>query len=602
MELAIPIIALGGLYLASKNENKVKQKTDNYAKEGFQSASQSRHALPNTDLPNKNYPQEYPIETADVEQTSRLSTIHKYDTPSTYTDKYFNTVVYPESSGTNAFTSMNGEQVAAEYFQHNNMTPFFGSKQRSQIQEYSATEGILDNYSGSGTQFVTKEEQSPLFAPGENIQHAYGAPNQNDFFQARVNPSMRMANVKPFDSQNVGPGLGLGASNEGSGGFNSGMTMRDQWMPKTVDELRTDNNKRASGVRLLGHEGPASYSIQNVPTSNNIGRLEKNRVERAWEMNSDRYFTTTGVEKGQTARAIPIDRRVHRPETSASYIGIAGTTLPETYTTGEYMESKHMDLGNVPFGVASVTGKQTGNDHEYEMKANTAYPNNRSINTTETYFGAFSSAIGAAVAPLLDELRPSRKENTIGTLRPYQNAHTKISNSYIFNPADRPNPTIRETTESNKYTPGVNTNQNGGAYITTDHRAQKQQRDTTSTSYMGNSSAGAGTKELKPYDAAYRQRNNETKSSTIQGHMVQGNMNLQNDYMNMRNRNGEIKNHRPLVQTSAPKQFNDTDKMGQQHSKQMYNSNIQLDRSTPDLLNAFRNNPYTHPIPGSKRA
>ena len=172
MELAIPIIALGGLYLASKNENKVKQKTDNHAKEGFQSASQSRQALPNTDLPNKNYPQEYPIETADVEQTSRLSTIHKYDTPSAYTDKYFNTVVYPESSGTNAFTSMNGEQVAAEYFKHNNMTPFFGSKQRSQIQEYSATEGILDNYSGSGTQFVTKEEQSPLFAPGENIQHA----------------------------------------------------------------------------------------------------------------------------------------------------------------------------------------------------------------------------------------------------------------------------------------------------------------------------------------------------------------------------------------------------------------------------------------------
>jgi len=31
------------------------------------------------------------------------------------------------------------------------------------------------------------------------------------------------------------------------------------------------------------------------------------------------------------------------------------------------------------------------------------------------------------VAPLLDELRPSRKENAIGTMRPYQNAHTGIS-------------------------------------------------------------------------------------------------------------------------------------------------------------------------------
>ena len=596
MELAIPIIALGGLYMASKNENKC---ATGPAQEGFQSAGQNALPLPNTDIPNQNFPQEYPVESAEIEQTSKLSTINKYDTPSTYTDKYFNTLIYPETSTTNAFTSMTGERVNADYFQHNNMTPFFGAKQRSQIQEYSATEGILDTYSGSGTQFVTKEEQSPLFAPDENYQHAFGAPNKNDFYQSRVNPSMRMANVKPFESQNVGPGLGLGATSEGSGGYNSGMALRDQWMPKTVDQMRTDNNKRASGVGLFGHEGPAMSHIQNVPTSDNMGRMEKNRVERTWDMGPERYFTTTGVEKGQTARAIPIDRHVHRPETTTSYVGAAGTQLPETYTTGEYMESNHMDLGQVPFGVATMTNKQQGNDHEYERKSQNAYPNNRSAHTQETYFGAFGSAIGAVVAPLLDELRPSRKENVIGTLRPYQNAHTGVSNSYLFNPADRPNPTIRETTEKNKYTPGVNTNQRGGAYMTTDHNAPKQQRDTTSASYTGNSSAGAGTKQYRPYDAEYRQRNNEIKSSTIKGHMVQGNMSLQNDYINMRNRAGEIKNSRPLIQTAGPKQMNGADQLGQQHSKQMYNSNIQLDRNTPDMLNAFRNNPYTHPIPGS---
>ena len=447
MELAIPIIALGGLYVSSKNEKKKR-------KENFETKR-----LPNTDLPDKNYPQENPVQNIELDRTSKLSTINKYDTPSTYTDKYFSQIVYPESSEASAFTSMTGEKVDAEYFKHNNMTPFFGSKSRSQILEHDSSEGILDNYAGSGTQHVTKSEQSPLFSPGENYQYAFGAPNKNDFYQSRVNPSMRMANVKPFESENVGPGLGLGQSNEGSGGYNSGLALREQWMPKTVDQLRTDNNKRASGVALLGHEGPARNHIQSVPTSDNIGRMEKNRVERTWDMGyGERNFTTTGVEKGPTARAIPIDRHVHRPETTTSYVGVAAGQQPETYTTGEYMESNHMDLGQVPWGVISGTGKQVGTDHDYEAKSQHAYPNNRST-TTETYFGAFSTTIGAVIAPLLDELRPSRKENTIGNLRPYQNAQTSISSSYIFNPADRAPPTIRETTESNKHILGVNKNQ-----------------------------------------------------------------------------------------------------------------------------------------------
>jgi hypothetical protein len=594
MELAIPLLALGGLYVASKSKP-----SDQTQLEGFVGGEQE--ALPNTDIPNQNYPKEYPIENADYEQTSRLSTINKYDTPSVYTDKYFTEKLYPQSSGTDSFTSMTGQKVNAEYFQHNNMTPFFGSKSRSSVLDANASEGILDNYSGAGTQHIRKEEQSPLFSPGDNYQYAYGAPNQNDFYQSRVNTSMRMANVKPFESQQVGPGLGLGASNEGSGGFNSGMAMREQWMPKTVDELRTDNNRRASGVGLLGHEGPALSAIQNVPTAAQMGRFEKNRVERTFDMGyGERNFTTTGVEKGPTLHAIPIDRHVHRPETTASYVGNAQSQLPETYTTGEYMDSKHMDLGEVPLGIASgITGKHTGNSGEYERQSKTAYANNRSVSNQDTYFGGLGSTIGAVIAPLLDELRPSRKENVVGTLRPYQNAHTSVSSSYLFNPADRPSATIRETTEQNKYLPGVNTNQRGGAYLSTDHNAPKQQRDTTSASYMGNASAGAGTKELRPYDAEYRQRNNDIKSSTIQGQMVQGNLKLANHHINQHNRSGEKKNTRSLTQTAAPRQLAGTEFMGQQHSKQQYNSTIQLDRNTPDMLDAFRNNPYTHSITGS---
>lgn len=593
MEFAIPIIALGGLYMASKTsssttkENPMKNPypMKNQMPEGFVGS------LPNTDIPNMNYPSELPLTSSELQQTSKLSTVNKYDTPSVYTDKYFNGDVYPKSSVSNSFTSMTGQKVDSNYFQHNNMTPFFGAKNRSTILDSNSTEGVLDNYVGSGTQTISKSEQSPLFSPGQNFHHPHGAPNKNDFYQSRVNPSLRMANTKPFESINVGPGLGQGASSEGSGGYNSGMAVREQWMPKAVNEMRTDNNPRAGGVGMLGHEGPANSSIKNLGS---IGQQEKNRVERTWDVGPERYFTTTGVEKGQTLHSIPIDRHTHRPETSVSYAGGAGTHLPETYQSGEYMESKHMDLGDVPLGIASLTGKHGGLEEDYESKSKKAYPNNRGIE--ETYFGAFSGAIGAVIAPLLDELRPSRRQNVIGSLRPYQNAHTGISSSYLFNPADKPDPNNRETTEVNKFIPGVNANQRGGAYETTEHHANAQERDTTSAYYVGGSSAAEGTRAIRPYDAEYRQRNNEIKSSTIQGQMVQGNMNIPTSAINMRNRMGETRNDRTLNQTAAPKQIMTTNMMGEQHARQEYQSTIQLERNAPDVMTGFKKNPYTYDI------
>jgi hypothetical protein len=597
MEIVIPLVALSGLYFVSKDRNRSTNTTEDEVDVNAYENFQTYGSLPNTDLPNKNYPEEYPINptTQELDVTSKLSVTNKFDAPSVYTDKYFNQEIYKQTDG-QTFKSMTGETVNSSYFEHNNMTPFFGTRNRSNILEADSTEGVLDAYTGSGTQIIRKTEQSPLFSPGENYQYAHGAPNQNDFYQSRVNPSMRMANMKPFESQQVGPGLGLGTeSNAGSGGFNSGMEMREAWMPKTVDELRTTNNQRAGGIGLLGHEGPATHFTK---TLGSIGKVEKNRVERAWEHSPDRYFTTTGVEKGPTLHAIPMLRDVSRPETTMSYTGVATSQNPsQAGVTGEYMESKHMDLGPIPIGIANAVGHSQAASTDYGGLQNTqTYSNNRTSTGDETYFGAFGGAIGAVVAPLLDELRPSRKQNAIGTMRPYQNAQSKVGSSYLFNPADRPAPTIRETTEKNNFVSGVNSNQRGGAYKVTEHQPVRNERDTTNVSYAGGSSAAAGAKAIRPYDAEYRQRNNDIKSSTIQGHMVKGSTSILNATVNQQNRNGEIANNRQTMMTLGPRQVAGTEFMGQAHARQEYNSAIQLDRNTPDILDAFRKNPYTHSL------
>lgn len=583
MELAIPLIALGGLYIASNQSSK---------NETFRNRAEG---LPNTDIPDRNYPIDQSYEDPERDLTAKLSTVNRYDGGQAYTDKYFNQDMNSAHTDTLSaaaqYKSLTGNTVDSDYFRHNNMQPYFGSHIRGRADP-NMSETIMDNYTGSGSQITSKREQAPLFGPGENVQYAYGTPNNSDFYQSRVNPSLRMANVKPFEEIQVAPGLGLGYTADGNGGFNSGMAMRDQWLDKSVDELRVANKQKASGLVMLGHEGPANSFIK---TMGELGQMNKNRVDTSYEVGSDRYMTTTGLEKGPTMRAIPNDRFTNRPETAASYIGAAGSSNPAQYVDGEYMESKHIDLGALPFNPAYASGKGGGTEADYEMKAKTAYPNNRTENVQDGYFGIFSGGLGAVVAPLLDMLRPSRRENTIGNLRPYQNAKPAVGASYIFNPADRLAPTIRETTENSKFHLNVNARQGADGYRVTGNQPINNQRDTTTDYYYaGNASAGTNARQARTYDAEYNQRNNDIKSSTIQGYMVKGNMSLMNGDINMQGKAKDVylANNR-AVMASMPGEIPSMNSMGQVQGQAGLYQNIQLDRNSSDIMSALKSNPYS---------
>jgi len=578
MELAIPLVALGGLYIISK-----------------QSKNETFKSLPNTDIPDINYPR--PSVLPETALTSKLSTVNTYEGGS-YTDKFFNPdapnsmVANQMPSSSAEYYSLTGNKVDSTYFQHNNMQPYFGGSIRSRQFDAKQSESIMDNYTGSGSQTITKKEQAPLFAPGEHYQWANGAPNMTDFYQSRVNVGMKMSNVKPFAEESVAPGLGLGYTTEGMGGFNSGMAMRETWMPRNVDELRIDNNPKSSGNSLFGFEGPA---MSRVSTLGAIGRMEKNRPDTAVEMGSDRLFTTTGLEKGQTMRALPIDRYVSRPETTTDYIGTAGLSN-STYTEGEFMPSTHIDLGAVPISTPYAGGKHFAAESDYGIKTNFVYPNNRSSNTQSQYFGGASHTLSSIIAPVLDLLRPSRRENTIGNLRPYQNAKPAVASSYVYNPNDRPAPTIRETTETGKSYSNINTNQRGGAYEITQQQPMVNARSTTTDYlYVGNASAGERSREQRSYEAEYNQRNNDVKSSTIQGYMTKGNMSLHNSNINMTGKAKDFQNTRTL-KPNMPYASPSLSGMGRLQGKDGLHQTINMDRNTPDILDAFRQNPYTHSL------
>ena len=590
MELAIPIIALVSLYIVS-NQNK---KRENFA------SSESK--LPNTNIPDKNYPDLHSVITPETEVTSKLSTVNRYENADgAYTDKYFKT---PNMEGESAvansvdqygkdkqYYSLTGDRVDATYFNHGNMQPFFRGANKNNIVNAQAeynNDRALDSLLGQQVFDRRKTEQSPLFLPEQGAQWAYGTPSHNDFYQSRVNNlTQKMNNVNPFKEDPVAPGLG--GIDAQPHGYNTGLMARDLYMDKSIDDLRVANRPKTSGM-LYGREGPAMSKIHERGI---LGQMEKMRPDRDFEMGPERYFTTTGAVRGPTLMTIqPDEKTVNRATTGTSYVGGASSQNPATYTEGEYMPSKHQDLGPLPMNHANAVGRSVAREGDHGLRSQQVYTNNRVTTGDDEYFGAVKGAFHSVVAPLLDILRPTKKENVVGNMRPYENAKGMVAESYLFNPADRPAPTIRDTYVE-KHHMSINRGQRNDGYCVAPQQVSYTNRNEQKHyDYMGVGSVSSA-KQIRTYDAEYNQRNNDIKTATIHEEMVGSNMKLLNSNINMHIREKEVKNDREYMPSKRGGTCPDVSNYGMLQKTYREPSTIQMERTTPDILDALKSNPYT---------
>ena len=578
MELfLIPLVGITGLYLIKKQDE--KRNTEHFTK---------NESLPNTNTPDKNYSDASPYKTQDTDYTSNLINVNKYDNQIAYTDKYFTnsatkTKIEQKKEQKKEYLSATGQMVDINYFQHKNMVPFFGSKSYSN-NEANSNESTLDKYTGAGSQYKTKKESSPMFQPSTNNEWANGMPSTTDFVQSRQNPSSKMANVKLFEPMQVG---------RGDQGYNNGMMGRELWIDKTVDQLRPANKLKSSGTLLYGREGPAKSYVSELGT---IGIVEKNRVDKTFELGPDRLFTTTGVEKGQTLRPATIERMVNRATTSTDYIGNAGYSNSTKQMDSNYLPSKNIQNGALPMLPANASGRNFANENDYGIKSNRSYQNNRSINENNDYFGVIGGTIKNILSPILDILRPSRRENVLVNLRPYQDIKSSMPNSYTYNEYDVPDVTNRETMENSLNHMNI-TGSNLGAYQSTGVSQPLKSRDITNSVYYGGNASSANSKP-RTYEAEYNQRNNDNKSSTIHGRMSVGNLKLMGNSMNMTSKSNDdlllntrqVHGDRLTVLTPSINSMGII--QGMDHN---INSKSQQDRNI-GLHNQLNDNPYHNDI------
>lgn len=589
--LAIPIVVLGSLYILSeqekKNEGFINEVVTEQQAEGF--SNYNPRKIIDLNQKNNNY-------------------INTYTNPNQHTDKYYDNTNTNNNTNTNINTNINllsGQNINTNAFQHNNMKPFFGGKLKGITKDFNDTQSLLDSKQGNGSQLFNKIEQAPLFKPDENVNLPNGTANNSDFFQSRMNESMKMSNVTLWEQQKVAPGLNLGygtqnkegfnnGGTQGSQGFNAGMMSRESWMPKNVDELRVDTNPKNS-FDLNGHQGPANSYIKSQGPNNKIGKIEKHLPEKHYESGPTRWFTTTGMEKNPTIRSNLIMPNENRIDTTREYYGAGGNSL-QTYNNTEYEDSKRQHLGEIPLTNVSLTSKNTPNHNDHNINSYNILPNNRVTDKQGYEFGGVYGIAKSVISPLLDILNPTRKETTIENSRQNGNINGTSTTGHLFNRNDITKTTNREIT-----TGKINMNHlnvqgqqySGDAYKISNQQIHGNQRATTNKQYIGGAISNNG---IKTYDAAYKQQNNVNKTYEI--HPNQGNMSLFNNYNNLEiNRNENImENNRSNIINGGPNVIPSTQFMGEMNGIQTYDNNYNNSRIDQSLLNAFKNNPYTQPL------
>uniref|UniRef100_A0A6C0BW83 Uncharacterized protein n=1 Tax=viral metagenome TaxID=1070528 RepID=A0A6C0BW83_9ZZZZ len=588
MELAIPILALGGMYIISNKGKETPKPNDSGVIEGF------KNKVVNTNI-TAPHTENYPL----VRAANDFEDLNNYENANAATDRYFQQDVYQQEANAdpNKFYSLTGEQVSLDNFTHNNMQPYFGSTVKQRTFDLNSNESILDSKQGTGSQSFQKEARAPLFAPSAHMSWTNGAPNSSDFIQSRVIPGRNMNNVKPWQEIRVAPGMDDGYTAAGSGGFNAGMSAREQWAPKTVDELRTTNNPK------LTYDGVIT-GVKHYTTNRGIeGAVEKNRPDTFFINSPDRYLTTTGLEKKQMARGIQMLGNTNRVDTTTEYYGaLGGDGRNSSYVPGAYHASTRPELAPYSEHVSNAyaPGKTGATNGDYGIQGYDLLPNARSLTTERSpNLGSVGRIMSAIVLPLQDMLRPSRKENVVGNHRVSGNAATTVPNSYVLNPADRPKTTTKETTIDNPYPANIgNTHLQGYGYLANEHQPTNTHRaDTSHTNYSG--AAGSGVAYAAPvYDSAYNAYLNTNKEAIAQSRTSVGNHKMFDPYMNIQI--DKLDSDRNTPRMFVPQQLHKvpvgSDIYGKTTNRSEARSTLNLERNTPDMLSALNSNPYARQI------
>jgi hypothetical protein len=525
-------------------------------------------------------------------------------------------------------------QQQKEPFFHNNMVPFFGSTIKQNVNA-TANENTLNMYTGQWDYSrKQKQEIAPMFAPEANIQNIYGdqqyLQKMNENLE-RFIPSLMRTNEAPTEKVYVTPGLNMGYNETAAFGFHDPVRA----LPKTTNELRAKNKPK------LTYDKPVVSGKGLTQHGTARPNQQKNRPELVvYNETGKRNYGAKAVVLGSTERPEYLLGSALR-SVSKFFLGGAkgvehmqpklpgGATAPtkrkQHLAAGAYVAPGTAAVKKQPLLAPDAAAKETKRKQQTEQNAHKGYftsvikrqtthtdelARKTVKQTTEanTHGGGKlnlkSAHLAATVHDPLDKPAYTLKdmvkvENYTG------NAHPTVKKISVWNPDSKAKTTVKQTTLVKDYVGGKNTAQNGGAYAVLKVAPKYTQRqDVLVENYTGG--AGAVVAAAQDYDAAYNAETNALKEQVAAGRAPTQNSvklavggDMQN--VDVKRLDTDRKNPRDFEQdlpnANVPFQVLPTaNAYSITKEKNTVSNQSNIDRMQPDLLDAYRNNPYTQSL------
>lgn len=367
---------------------------------------------------------------------------------------------------------------------HNNMTPFFGSNVKQNVETF-VNQPVLDKFTGNTSTFSHKREISPLFQA--KAQDIYGTPlftvsTDTD----RYIPSVYRQNELPFEQEQVPAPIEGTIDN----------TIRPSY--KEVNELRVGNRLKQTydGRTIAGQRG----DIRGVQAHAN-----KNRPDTYYEKGFDHWFRTTSDLLAPTAKENYDNLRpTARKDSNIEYVGGGAPAVSTTTSRPIVQDAKRFNFDNDY--TRNVTGNSSTTD--YGRASHNPAETERATTTYNRYDGPLVHTGSGIKTRFGDDPKSTIKETTLafdnsGNVKTEFNdgqmGAYDIGISGVFAKT-----THKETTAVNEYT-GVADRSDGLGYIVSKYDAKTTGKQIISdnSEYTGSALQSSGSESRTKFDNAF---------------------------------------------------------------------------------------------------
>jgi hypothetical protein len=407
-----------------------------------------------------------------------------------------------ESSQTNTFISnLSGESINKEGF-HDNMVPFIKNKNQQNTSHNSYTNTLGRHTGNDETYRPKKQEVKSFFDVTPNNSYIYGSPSFTDSVgRDRYIPSQKRTNEKAFQDIRVGPGLAAGYTAEPVGGLTQSNT-RDYILPKTTDQLRNVTNPNITYEgRIISGLKSAQRGLQSKPV--------KHKPEKFYKSSAERGNRSSAIKASQLREKYYM-KPTQKENQRSYYGGIGQSEISKPRKEGAYRKStKNNYMAPTPRNAYRESGWNINNNeitnsvgdygkHSIENKAN-----ERDTTQDRMHLNNLSISVKKLITPITDFFRRTRKENTIGNIRPEGNMNAMMpSKQTVYDPNDIARTTIKEQTIDNEYEGSLSANKKHTVYDPNDVARTTIKEQTIDNEYEGSLSANKKHTIYDPNDIA----------------------------------------------------------------------------------------------------